>query len=279
MNSTAYYLSAWQRLPWDPDTLRTAAIEPPLEEMIEAAAFVESHSFEEGRKARLLGLTRHRETRQFLEVWLAEESEHGRALGHLARSHGLNPERFDGDGPGRAHRLAANSGLFLSRGSPLAASAALGIGAAAEYMTRAMYRVLGDRSRDPAIRELFNHLASQEGRHLGFFLGAAKATHAPVSSAQLKATQTILRRIWQPVGVDRLGIDRWLAVFGPLFRGLAFADFADQMSRMDGVLDRIPVMHGLGLMSRFRSRYQLQQVVTVSTQEDKDPGARILHCV
>ena len=252
MNSTTYYLSAWQRLDWHPSELEGAAVEPELRDMITAAAFVEGHSFEEGRKARLLGLTRDPQTRQFLEIWLAEESEHGRALGFLARSNGLDPDCFALEGPGPARRMIATAGLLASRGSPLAASAAFGIGAAAEYMTRAMYRVLAERSGESAIRKLFGDLAVQEGRHLGFFLGAAKATHADVAEIHLRATRTILRRIWHPVGVDRLGLDRWLSVFGPLFSDPMFAD---HMSRMDGTLDRIPVMQGLKLMSRFQARW------------------------
>lgn len=273
MNATAYYLSSWQRLDWDPDRLAGAVIEPELEEMVAAAAFVESHSFEEGRKARLLGLTRNEDVRQFMEVWLAEESEHGRALGYLARARGAYPSPFSGGGRGPVHRAAAASGLFLSRGSPLAASAALGVGAAAEYMTRAMYRVIADRSMDTAVKDLFRDLASQEGRHLGFFLSAAKASHRDVGSGQLRVTRSALRRIWKPVGVDRLGIRRWLVVFGPLFHDPVFAD---QMSRMDEVLDRIPVFRGLRLMSGFRAAHGLG-VVRASTQGDKDLEDRPPH--
>jgi rubrerythrin len=220
--------------------------------MVTAAAFVEGHSFEEGRKARLLGLTRDPQTRQFLEIWLAEESEHSRALGFLARSHGMDPERFAPGGRPPAHRLMATAGLLIGRTSPLAASAAFGVGAAAEYMTRAMYRVLAERSKDRVVGTLFGDLAAQEGRHLGFFLGAAKANHADVAEIHLRATRSILRRIWHPVGVDRLGLDRWLSVFGPLF---SEPTLADHMARMDETLDRIPLMRGLKLMRSFQAKW------------------------
>lgn len=254
MESTSYYLSAWQRLPWDRDELCSAVIDPSIGEMVAAAAYVESHSFEEGRKAQALGLTKKPPVRQFFETWLAEESEHGRALAFLARSHGLDPDRFQRRRPGRAHRAAATVAFFVLRRSRLADSAALGVGAAAEYMTRAMYQVFAARSEDPAVRRLFSDLASQEGRHLGFFLGAAKASHPDANPLQLKLTGLLLRHIWRPVGVDRLGLDSWLSVFGPLFSDPAFAD---QMSRMDLVLERVPVMRGLQLMSRFQARHGL----------------------
>jgi hypothetical protein len=222
--------------------------------MVAAAAYVESHSFEEGRKARTLGLTKNPSVRQFFETWLAEESEHGRALAFLARSHDLDLEHFRRQSPGPAHRAVATAGLVLLRRSRLAKSVALGVGAAAEYMTRAMYQVFAARSADPALRRLFSDLASQEGRHLGFFLGAAKASHPDANPLQLKLTGLLLRHIWRPVGVDRLGLDSWLSVFGPLFSDPAFAD---QMSRMDLVLERVPVMRGLQLMSRFQARHGL----------------------
>lgn len=252
LESASYYLSAWQRLPWDRDELGSAVIDPSIGEMVAAAAYVESHSFEEGRKARALGLTKNPPVRQFFETWLAEESEHGRALAFLARSQGLEPDCFQRRRPGHVHRALATVGLFLLRRSRLAASVALGVGAAAEYMTRAMYLVFAARSEDPAVRRLFTDLASQEGRHLGFFLGAAKASHPDANPLQLKLTGLLLRRIWLPVGVDRLGLTSWLSAFGPLFSDPAFAY---QMSRMDLVLDRIPVMRGLQLMSRFQARH------------------------
>ena len=251
MNSGNYYLSMWGRLPWNPERLRHAVVDPGLERVVCAAAFVESHSYQEVRKARVVGLDRHSEVRPFLEVWLAEESEHGRALRFLAESHGLRPEEILHTGKGR-RRSVASLGLAGARLSRLAPTVALGVGAAAEYLTRVLYLSVRERSSDETVRDLFSALAAQEGRHLGFFINAAKAAHPEVSTAHLRAARKALLLTWRPVGVDRLGLETWLSVFDPLF---ADERFREQVLGMDRALDVIPVMRGLRLMHRFQARY------------------------
>jgi hypothetical protein len=251
MNSGNYYLSMWGRLPWDPERLRGAVLDPGLEKVVCAAAFVESLSHEEARKARMIGLYRRDDVRPFLEVWLAEESEHGRALRFLAESHGLRPEQILRTGMGGRRRVSS-LGLTVSRLSRLAPAAALGVAAAAEYLTRTLYLSVRERSSDETVRDLFRALAVQEGRHLGFFLNAARAASPKVSSAHQHGARKALLLSWRPVGVDRLGLETWLSVFDPLF---AEERFRDQLLGMDRALDVIPVMRGLRLMHRFQARH------------------------
>ena len=251
MNSGNYYMSMWGRLPWSPERLRRAVLDPGLEPVVCAAAFVESRSYEEARKTRIIGLDRRPEVRPFLEVWLAEESEHGRALSFLAESKGLRPEDILHTGRG-GRRPIGSLGLALSRLSRLAPTVALGVGAAAEYLTRTLYLSVRERSSDETVRDLFSALAAQEGRHLGFFINAARAAHPDVSTAHMHAARKALLLTWRPVGVDRLGLETWLSVFEPLF---AEDRFRRQLLEMDRALDVIPVMRGLRLMHRFQARH------------------------
>ena len=210
--------------------------------------FIESNVQEEARKARRAGLFRSADLAEFYPLWYAEESEHGRALTFLADSAGVPPAEVRKRGTkDHLRRAFSPLGMTLCRVLPGSQRGLMAAAAAAEYVTREFYLELARQATAPAVQALFHELARQEGRHLKFFLSAAKQSQLP-DRISLAVVRWLLRGYWRPVGLDRLGQERWLDLFRDF---LEKEDFRVRLRRMDSVLDALPGIQGLGLMSRF----------------------------
>lgn len=99
---------------------------------------------------------------------------------------------------------------------------------------------------DPAAAALLRSIIRQEGRHLGFFLAAAQQRAATMPPHEQRMARWLVARLWTPVGMATLGTDHWWDEIGPL---LERPEVRARVLRMDRVVDAVPHLAGLGLMS------------------------------
>jgi rubrerythrin len=200
-------------------------------------------------KARRAGLLREDDLREFFHLWIVEEEEHARVLDFIARENRWTPleNRYHRSLCQRLRRQISPIGLYGARLIPGAVIAILGVGAAAEFVTRTLYRSLAKGVEHQELKRCLFRMAAQEANHMAFFLSAATARPSP-NAGQTRLLRTVLIHSWQPVGMDRLGRAAWDSTFARL---LEESSFRDELAGMDQMLDRIPIFDGLGLMRRF----------------------------
>lgn len=253
MTSAPNYLANFERrsapVMWSADLLRVADVPKSCIAPLLAAAHAEGDIRKEIAKARAAGLLRDPTLARFFDLWVLEEDEHAKAFAFLADSHGWHElDLTNRHSPtDRLRYRLAPIGLRLSALAPGTAQVFLAIGAAAESVTRTLYRSMARVATDEALSDLLMRIARQEARHQAFFVAAARDQPAP-SPRQRAAIRALLVRGWHPVGMDRLGRATWLQVFGPF---IAEPQVRDEMAMMDRVLDSVPALEGLDLMARF----------------------------
>jgi hypothetical protein len=235
-------------IPWDPEVLGACRLDGPMSGVLRVAAVLEADTSISARQARALGLDRAQDLAAFLPVWEAEEAEHGRALRRLV-------EDLPGSSsPARPARIAARR-----RGQALVPLRVLGrvrpvgtvfctLAAAAEYVAIVIYDEMARVADDPDVVALLRSVIHQEGRHLAFFLAAAKLRAGPMSDLEGRVARRLMTASWTPVGMASLGADRWWTTIGPL---LERPPVRRRVRRMDRVVDAVPHLSGLELMGSF----------------------------
>jgi rubrerythrin len=237
------------RIEWAPSDFEGAVVSPHVLQAIVAASQLERETEIELAKARRAGLLTEWDLATFFPMWIAEEAEHSRALRCIAEQQGAREysvevrrnlqERF-------RHQFAT-AGAFLSRLFPSNDVLFLGVGAGAEHMTRTLYRRMAQQVEHDGLKRFLFHVAAQEGRHLSFFMDAA-VSRSPSSELERTILRRALTRAWKPVGMDRIGSEKWIDIFWPLIDD---AQTQEELRRMDQILDSIPLFTGLRLMDRF----------------------------
>lgn len=235
---------------WSPNELEGLSVDDELIPVLVAASAVESETRLEVEKARLAGLMRSADLRQFLDLWIIEEDEHGRAL-----SYAVGANRWEAAAVTdrdravfeRFRRQLAPTALYASRLLPGADVAFLGVGVAAEFVTQTLYRYLAGAVESRPLKQLLHRIAAQESRHKDFFLSAGLARSIP-SEPYFSALRLGLRRTWKPVGMDRLGINSWNAIFSPIINA---PGVREELEGLDRVLGELELFRGLNLMGRF----------------------------
>jgi hypothetical protein len=122
----------------------------------------------------------------------------------------------------------------------------LTLGATQEFVALTTYRKAAELIGDQNAALVLRRIASQEGRHMHFYRGAALVFLDEPRNAYL-ASQ-LIGHLWRPPGVDLLGITAWLRAFGPL---LAHEDYRSRLLRMDQLLQQLPGFQGCLPMEGF----------------------------
>jgi predicted metal-dependent hydrolase len=192
----------------------------------------------------------------FLTLWNYEEHWHGDALAQVLAAH---------DEPFGAQRVATMRDRlrFQLTSGPLvwmAVSAAtrhflavhMTFGVINEWTTQAGYARLIARARHPMLTDLVRRIMKQEGRHIDFYLGQARSRLAASAGAR-RATRTMVRAMWKPVGASVMPQGETRHLVRTLF---ADSDGRAVAARVDRRVDSLPGLDGLGLMAGALSTYR-----------------------
>jgi uncharacterized protein YjeT (DUF2065 family) len=245
-------LPGWGPVVWRGAVASIApAPDPPLARMLAALADIEDISFYMQVFIRRSGVARLAAVREFNAIWLAEESEHARALAALAAKYGAPNERRR-QSHGRLYRalraLIVLPRIWLARLFPHVMLATyLTIGGLQEYVALTAYTALADRVAEPASAEVLRQIARQEARHMRFYRRGAEAVLAE-SAITRRVVRYLVESDWKPPGVSLLGAAAWADVFRPL---LADRALVDRLLRMDRLVAALPGLSGLNVMERF----------------------------
>jgi rubrerythrin len=235
-------------VPWDESRLVAAHVDEPACRILHVVSGLEADTEITTRHARTLGIDRADDVSAFLDVWAAEEAEHAHALGALlAHQTYRAPEPAPASIERRRRLVALLPRQVLGR-LPQTGLLYCALGAAAEYVTIAVYDELSGLVDDPAVDDLLRSISRQERRHCAFFLSAARARARAMSSVNGRLTRRVLVEMWDPPGVPSLGLAAWRDAFAPF---LADAELRARVLEMDRVVDSIPHLEGLDLMLNF----------------------------
>ena len=190
----------------------------------------------------------------FLAMWNFEELWHGEALAKVLVAHG-EPAGALRVGPMRRRlgwRISASPLLWMAFSAMTKDFLAVHMtfGALNEWTTQGGYGRLATVAEHPVLSELLRRIMRQEGLHIDFYAGEAKA-RLESRSAQ-RVTRMMLRSIWSPVGAKVMPIEETRHLVDTLFGGPEGAVVA---ARVDRRMDRLPGLAGLRLMERALERY------------------------
>jgi hypothetical protein len=217
---------------------------------------VEFHTVCYLRDLLVTSVHRDPEITTFLTFWNSEEFWHGEALAEVLRRHG-EPA---GDSRVSIRRAALPrkdraAPLVHSLGSLVAGESFAAIhmtwGAINEWTTQAGYARLAARERHPVLSELLRRIMRQEGRHIDFYASQAARRLAGDRRAQ-RLTRFALRRFWRPVGANVMPDGELAFLARHLFSD---AEGRASAARIDRHIDRLPGLHGLGLVEGAAVRY------------------------
>jgi hypothetical protein len=233
---------------WDRGALSPCRLDEEFCRLLHVVALLEEDTAISTRQARSLGIDRDSDIAAFLPSWEREEAEHARALRFLlAQQTYCRPPRRSTAIPLRRRAVALVPASPFRR-LPQTGLVYSALGAAAEYVTIVTYTEFARSVEQPAVAALLRAIARQEGRHFAFFLAAARVRAEAMSSLHGRLARRALASLWEPVGVPSLGLPAWRRVFARL---LERADFRARVQRMDHVVDSIPHLAGLQLMTTF----------------------------
>ena len=192
----------------------------------------------------------------FLAMWNFEELWHGEALAKVLAAHG-EPAGALRVGPMRRRlgwRITASPLLWMGFSALTKDFLAVHMtfGALNEWTTQGGYGRLATVAEHPVLTELLRRIMRQEGLHIDFYAGEAKA-RLESRSAQ-RVTRTMLRTMWSPVGTKVMPMEETRHLVETLFGGSEGAVVA---ARVDRRMDRLPGLAGLRLMERSLERYGL----------------------
>jgi hypothetical protein len=241
----------WGPVAWRPLLQGLApAPDPVLGGLFATLADVEEVSFYMQVLIRRIGVIRLAPVKEFNAIWLAEESEHARAMAELARTYGtLRAARRTYPAPYRMlHSIALTPRIAAAGLVPRSLLGAyLATGSLQEYAALTTYRILAEAVDEPAVRELLYRVARQEGRHMRFYRTGAIAVLSDSPMAQ-RVVRHVLRTSWRPPGVDLLGVESWSRVFAPV---LEQPGAKERYMRIDELAAQLPGLAGLRIGERF----------------------------
>ncbi len=194
------------------------------------------------------------EITSFLTMWNFEEYWHGEALARVLDAHD------EPAGGGRVAAMRRRLGWKLTASPVLwmAFSAAtkhflavhMAFGAINEWTTQGGYARLGSVAEHPVLSDLLRRIMRQEGRHIDFYRTRAE-DHLGSRAAQ-RTTRLMVKRLWNPVGAGVMPAEETRHLVRTLFAG---DDGAAIAARIDRRVDRLPGLHGLGLMRQAIGEY------------------------
>ena len=244
----AKYVDQSGLIRWDRDALSSCRVDEELCRILHVVALLEQDTEISARQARSLGIDRAHDIELFLPRWEREEAEHARAVRFLLADQTYAAPQPRPKAIPLRRRGVALIPLTAFRRLPQTGLVFCTLGAAAEYVTIVTYTELARDAGPPALVSLLRSIARQEGRHFAFFLAAARARAAAMSSVNGRLARRALASLWEPVGLPSLGLPAWTTLFG---RFLDDENFRSRVRVMDRVVDTIPHLAGLELMSTF----------------------------
>jgi hypothetical protein len=196
----------------------------------------------------------------FLTMWNFEEFWHGDAIASILAEHDepagaarIVPLRRTLRRRERVAPLVHGLGSFLLGMSYTAVH--MTWGAVNEWTTQAAYGRLAARAEHPTLATLLMGVMRQEGRHIDFYAMQARKRLENDRRAQW-ITRRALMKYWRPVGSDVLPEPEVRFMVGHLFAG---EDARTIVERLDRQIDRLPGLHGLGLLRGAVARYATGQ--------------------
>lgn len=233
---------------WHREDLSSCELYQQVSRILHAFAVLEEDTAISARQARSLGLDRSSDIAAFLPVWEQEEAEHGRALRFVLAQQQYNFPEPRPKAISLRRRFVALLPATVFRRLPQTELVYCALGAAAEYVTIAAYTEVAKLVEPPAVVALLRSINRQEGRHMAFFLSAARARADATSKFNGALARRVLTSLWEPPGVASLGLSVWRTMFAPLLDNDEFLARAEEMDR---VVDTIPHLEGLKLMGTF----------------------------
>ena len=224
--------------------------DPHMAAMFSALADVEEVSFYMQVLIRRVGLTRLAPVREFNALWLAEESEHARAMTEVAQRYGAkeHPRMRHTRSYRLLHSLSPSTWIAATGLLPQVTLALyLAMGTLQEYVALSTYRILADMIGDPPVAEILRRIAQQEGRHMRFYRTGAIAVLEDDPVAR-RAVRHVVHTSWRPPGVDLFGLEGWVHTFRPL---LSFPGAQARYLRMDDLAADLPGLQGVRAAERF----------------------------
>jgi hypothetical protein len=246
--NAADFARRWGPIDWR-DTVANTVItpDPAIARMLWALSNIENEAFYVRISLQHGGMDRLAPIEEFLAIWLAEESEHARALAELSHRYGRAPQRLRTTGSARRRPFSTAALRATGRYRRGTLGAYLVVGAIQEHVAITTYRALADLVPEPPVRDVLAQIVRQEGRHMRFYLKSATTVLDRAPAAQ-RYTRAVLRRFWQPPGVALLGVTRWVAVFAPL---LVQPQVPARLCRIEDIVAQVPGLGGLSLMQDF----------------------------
>ncbi|HEY9392309.1 MAG TPA: acyl-ACP desaturase [Mycobacteriales bacterium] len=243
------YCRSWGPVRWRSDVEGIdVRPDPVLATALLLLAAIETDSRIIARKIRAGRVDADPYLHEFLIIWQAEESEHGRALHHLALRHGAVDPQPTRSRLGPADIVGVKA---MAHSLPRSLrSTYCTLGAIQEFVALKTYLAVARVAHDPGTGTVLRKIAAQESRHMKFYLTAA---HHLLDGHPLRqrVVRTLLSALWAPPGVDLLGERRFVRAFGFL---LADQAYVDQVVGVDAFLGRLPGMGGMDLMRRWLQR-------------------------
>jgi hypothetical protein len=188
-------------------------------------ACIEAYAIAESRKVEAIGLDREFDVQEFLPSWLGEELQHARFIMSLVEGDQcvsmdeVPPTASEWRAEERKYRMLVRPFAQLT---DVVRLVYLVTGATAELTAAIAYREIARQLPAGGAREGLMAIAKQETSHMRFYVGAARTTIQRMSRVERSLANATIRRTWQPVGIDRLGMDDWKMRFGFLLSDPAF---------------------------------------------------------
>jgi rubrerythrin len=239
------YVRRWAPVQWRGD-LESVVVDanPAMGLMLAYLGAIETDSRMIARKVRLARVDADEVLHEFLIVWQAEESEHGRLLAGLAKLYGTQETA-------RRTRLtlaewviARLCGLLVPKSFRALYCT---LGSIQEFMALRTYQHVARHCGNATVAGVLRSIAVQESRHMRFYSEGARHYLSGHPMRQ-RFVRCVLRRFWAPPGQDLLGKDRYAQIFGPL---ISQWDFYEEARSVETVYTRLPGMRPLGILDRW----------------------------
>jgi hypothetical protein len=260
----ASFLQNWGPITWSSDLVRVGRRpDQGLADMLAALSDIEDESFYMQVKIRYSGNERLAAVRSFNAIWLAEESEHARALAALSLCYGRATTRYRRRARWYTDTRSIKSVPVLKVGAAVypkgMLAAYLTVGGLQEYVALTSYNAIAELTGDPVAKDILSQIARQEGRHMRFYRRGAEAVLDNDVRCQ-RFVRTVLSRFWRPPGVDLLGVDNWTRIFRPV---LDDPTVVSRFRRLDDLCGELPGLDGMRLMGPFLDRYVSREIDAV----------------
>jgi rubrerythrin len=242
------FVRNWGRLEYQASIFENS-LPSHLIEVVSAAAIAELFTVVEARKTQTLGMYRFSDLSEFLPIWEAEESEHGRVLARLVNlDEAYSKTLISFSLFEKCRNWVVTKSLPIARYLPGMDFVLCATGVIAEQLTILLYNEIAKQVAIDEHRELFHALARQEGRHLRFYKAVCKDRVSRQNALSRTCSRVLMRLFWLPVGVDCLGESGWHKCFDPI---LMDQDLLLRLRASDDLLDEFAPTAGLHLMNRF----------------------------